>query len=94
MKITTFAIAAAMTAASFGVASAQSGSSFKSDPSQCMANVGALDKNGDGFLDNSEMSAYGRVETNVDVNGDGRISAQEMTVVCRDGAAQALQPKS
>ncbi len=93
MKISTFALAAAMTAASFGVASAQSGA-FKSDPSQCMANVGALDKNGDGFLDNTEMSAYGRVETNVDVNGDGRISAQEMTVVCRDGASQALQPKS
>lgn len=64
------------------------------NPDNCVADIGALDANGDGYVDNTEYASYGRVEMNVDTDGDGRISADERIVACREGALQALKPEN
>ncbi|MEL7303869.1 MAG: hypothetical protein AAGJ53_09270 [Pseudomonadota bacterium] len=60
------------------------------DPDACIADYGKLDTNGDGFTDNTEMSEYARVEQNVDVDGDGKYSAEERTVACKEGRMSAF----
>jgi hypothetical protein len=92
MKLMSMGVAAIIAASTFGVAQAQQ-NHFGPDPKTCVSNVSALDTNGDSYVDNTEMAEYGRIENNVDTNGDGRISAQETTVACRDGALQALKPQ-
>lgn len=62
------------------------------DPDKCVSEIGALDKNGDGYVDNTEHSQYGRIDTNVDTDGDGKISGDEKVVACKGGAMQALNP--
>jgi hypothetical protein len=89
MRIMSLGAAAIIAATTFGAAQAQ-----KVNPENCVANVAALDVNGDGYVDSQEMAQYGRIETNVDTDGDGRISNQETTVACRDGAMAALKPKN
>ncbi len=39
------------------------------------------------------MAKYGKIDTKVDTNGDGRLSKKEMTVACNDKTMQALEPK-
>ena len=92
MKFINLGVAALMTAGTFGTAFAQQ-TTFSPDPRNCVSNVSALDTNGDNYVDNTEMAEYGRIETNVDTDRDGRISSNEVTVACRDGALEALQPK-
>ena len=92
MKLLNLGVAALLSAGTFGAALAQQ-NSFSPDPRNCVSNVSALDVNGDSYVDNREMAEYGRVQTNVDIDGDGRISPNEMVVACRDGALEALEPK-
>ena len=92
MKKTLTTLAAALAAALVFSPIAQAKDMY-TDPDKCVAEVGALDVNGDGYVDNDEYAAYGRVETNVDTDGDGRISGDEKVVACKDGAMQALKPK-
>ena len=80
----------AAVASSGAIAQAQ----MYTDPDKCVAEISALDTNRDGFVDNNEMSAYGRVETNVDTNNDGRISNDEKVVACKNGVMRALKPHS
>ena len=85
-------MAALISVGTFSTAFAQS-NTFAPDPRNCVSNVSALDTNGDCYVDNREMAEYGRIETNVDTDRDGRISRTEVTVACRDDALEALQPK-
>ncbi len=62
-------------------------------PMKCIANIGKLDTNDDGYVDNRERGAYSRVMTNVDVNKDGKISPDEAVVACKDlGFRDAFKP--
>jgi hypothetical protein len=92
VKLVSLGVAALVGVGSFGTAFAQS-KTFAPDPQTCVSNVSALDVNADTFVDNREMAQYGRIETNVDTDGDGRISSNEVTVACRDGALDALEPE-
>jgi hypothetical protein len=93
MKIMSLGAAAILAATTFGAAQAAQ-NTFAANPENCVANVAALDLNGDSYVDSQEMAQYGRIESNVDTDGDGRISNQETTVACRDGALAALEPKN
>ena len=53
-------------------------------PMKCIANIGKLDTNDDGFVDNKERGAYSKVMVNVDVDKDGKISPDEAVVACKD----------
>lgn len=64
------------------------------NPDNCVADVERLDANGDGFVDNTEYAAYGDIDTNVDVDGDGRISPDEKVVACKSGAMRGLVPEN
>jgi hypothetical protein len=75
-----------------GVANAQS--SVYQDPAQCNAEVMALDTDADGFVTGDEMGNRGTIATNVDTDGDGRISREEVTVGCDNSLVEALEPKS
>ena len=92
MRFTSLGVAALLSVGTFSTAFAQS-NTFAPDPRNCVSNVSALDINDDSYVDNREMAEYGRIETNVDTNRDDRISRNEVTVACRDGALEALQPK-
>jgi len=92
VKFTSLGVAALLGVGTFSTAFAQS-NTFSADPQNCVSNVSALDTNRDSYVDNSEMAEYGRIETNVDTDRDGRISPKEVTVACRDGALETLQPK-
>ncbi len=83
------ALAGVLSVAAMSPAFAQS---VYSSPENCVAEVGKLDTNGDGYVDNTEASQYGRIETNVDTNGDGRLSADERTVACKSGLMDAFKP--
>ena len=82
-----YVLAAACIALSFGSVQAQT----RVDPDKCIAEIGALDTNGDGYVDGREFARYGQIETNVDTDHDGWISAEERTVACRRGVFRSLQ---
>ncbi|MEZ5925185.1 MAG: hypothetical protein R3D57_12460 [Hyphomicrobiaceae bacterium] len=71
-----------------GVALAQTTS-----PEDCVAEIGKLDTDGDGFVMNNEASAYGEIGTNIDVDNDGRLSVEERTVACQNGLIQSMRSK-
>lgn len=61
---------------------------------QCVADMTKLDANSDGFVMPDEMPSFETVRANVDTNNDGRISAEERTVVCKDSSLrQQMQKK-
>ncbi len=53
------------------------------NPMGCIANIAQLDTNGDGVVSTEEASGITGVMANVDLDGDGRISPNEMVVVCQ-----------
>jgi Ca2+-binding EF-hand superfamily protein len=61
------------------------------NPEQCKAEVGALDMNADGYVDATEMGDRGTIQTNVDTDGDGQISRDEMVVACDNSLVEALE---
>ncbi|MBU1211337.1 MAG: hypothetical protein KJ587_08700 [Alphaproteobacteria bacterium] len=79
-------------ATSMALATVAQAQEMYTDPDKCVAEVGKLDVDGDGYVDNNEYSAYGRIETNVDTDKDGKISGDEKVVACKGGAMQALKP--
>lgn len=91
MKFTSVGLASLMVLGLASLANAQE-NRFQS-PDQCVSEVGALDANGDGFVDNTEYAQYGDIQTNVDTDSDGRISRDELTVACDSDLANALMPK-
>ena len=60
---------------------------------ECLTALGALDVDGDGYVDKAELADNVRIEANVDSDGDGRISNAEQTVACRTGAVTGLKGK-
>ena len=91
MKLIHAGLASLLIIGTAGSAFAQS--SVYTDPKQCTTEVGGLDVNADGYVDAAEMKGRGEINTNVDVNGDGRISRDEMTVACDSKTMEALTPK-
>ena len=92
MKLTSMTFAAAI-AAGLAFAPVAQAKEMYTDPEKCIAEIGELDANNDGYVDNTEYSKYGRIEMNVDTDRDGRISNDEKVVACKAGAMQALAPK-
>lgn len=92
MKYSMFAVAATI-AAGLALSPAVNAKEMYTDPDKCVSEIGALDANGDGFVDNTEYSQYGKIDTNVDTDGDGTISEDEKVVACKAGAMEALAPK-
>ena len=90
--INTLALAGTMAIAATSAAAAQS-TTF-TDAEACIAAIGELDLNRDGYVDNHEASSFKRVETNIDVNRDGWISEEEKVVACEDGVERAFVPHS
>ena len=91
MKHMNVALASLLLLGAAGVAQAQN--SPYATPQECTADVTALDVNNDGYVTSEEISGRGTIETNVDTDGDGRISLQEMTVACNSKTMEALTPK-
>ena len=92
MKLAHAAIASILILAPAGTAFAQQ--NVFTSPDECMNNALSLDANGDGFIDARERTGHEEIQTNVDTNGDGRISRSEMTVVCNSSTSDALKPKN
>lgn len=93
MKLTNIALAALISAGAIGGFTTANAAPY-TDPEMCVADIGKLDLNGDGFVDNTEMAEYDQIKTGVDTDGDGKISNEETTVACKNGAVDALKPKS
>lgn len=91
MRFATLGLACAMALTSLTGAHAQvQGQAYKS-PEDCIADYGRLDTNNDGIIDNTESSKYMFIREDVDVNGDGMISADERRVACERGIAKAFR---
>ncbi len=94
MKLSHMALAALVTVGgATGISAVNAASPDYVDPQLCVADVGKLDANGDGYVDSREYPNFSKIESDVDVNGDGRISAEERTVACKKGAVDALEGK-
>ena len=90
MKTLTMGLTTLMIMGMAGVANAQT--SVYQDPDKCSAEVGALDVNNDRYISDAEIEGRGSISTNVDTDGDGRISQEEMTVACDNKLMEALKP--
>jgi len=91
MKTVNIGLASLLLLGMAGVANAQT--SPYQDPAQCRAEVTALDVNGDGYITDAEIAGRGSIETNVDTDGDGRISGDEVVVACDSKLMDALTPQ-
>ncbi len=54
----------------------------------CVDQISRLDTNSDGFVDAQEWPTIADIHKNVDLNGDGRISQDEIIVACDDGVVE------
>ena len=90
MKQINVALASLLLLGAAGAAQAQN-NPFAS-PQECSANAVAADVNQDGYISGEEIRGAGTVETNVDTNGDGHVSVDEMTVACNSRTTEALTP--
>ncbi|MGF1619941.1 MAG: hypothetical protein ACFCUR_04935 [Rhodomicrobiaceae bacterium] len=54
----------------------------------CVDQISRLDTNRDGFIDAQEWPTIADIHKNVDLNGDGRISHDEMIGACDDGIVE------
>ena len=91
MKTVNIGLASLLLFGMAGVANAQT--STYQDPDQCRAEVTALDVDSDGYITDAEIADRGNIETNVDTDGDGRISSDEVVVACDSKLMDALTPK-
>lgn len=91
MEIFRASLAALILAATAGAATAAN--SVYANPDECKAQVGSLDANTDGFVSADEVPTPGVIQTNVDTDGDGKISQEEMVVACDNELLDALKPK-
>ena len=57
----------------------------------CIAELAKLDRNADGFVENTDMTEYGPVATNVDLDNDNRLSADERRIACDSGLLKPLK---
>jgi len=90
MKLASVGLAALLSLGAVGAANA---AAAYGSTEECLAALGALDVDGDGYLDKAEQADNVKVEANVDRDGDGRISNAEQTVACRTGAVTGLKGK-
>ena len=84
MKLASFGLAALLC---LGALSAAQAAAYGSTE-ECL---GALDIDGDGYVDKAEQTGSVKIETGADSDGDGRLSNAEQTVACRTGAVTALK---
>jgi hypothetical protein len=91
MKTANIGLASLLILGLAGSANAQT--SAYQDPDQCSAEVTALDVDRDGYITNAEIAGRGTIETNVDTDGDGRISSDEVVVACDSKLMDALTPR-
>jgi hypothetical protein len=89
MKSLNLGLSTLMLVGMMGYANAQQ--SVYQNPEQCKTDVTALDANTDGFVDATEMGNRGKIQTNVDVDGDGMISRDELVVACDNSLVEALE---
>ncbi len=88
MKLASIGLAALL---SLAVVDAAKAAAAYGDTEECVAALGALDADGDGYVDKAEQADKVKVEANVDGDGDGRISNAEQTIACRTGAISGLK---
>lgn len=89
IKSTAIAAIVAGTAVFTIPASAQQGIEWT--PEMCATEWDKVDANRDGQLDANEAKPYSKVQSNVDVDKDGMISADEYTVACKGGVFKDMQ---
>ena len=89
MKSLNLGLSTLMLVGMMGYANAQQ--SVYQNPEQCKTEVSALDANADGYVDADEMGNRGTIATNVDVDGDGQISRDELVVACDNSLVEALE---
>ena len=77
-----------------GCASTADAAGAYASTEECVAAIGALDADGDGYVDTSEQADIVKFEPSVDRDRDGRISNEEQTAACRTGAVTALKGKN
>lgn len=58
------------------------------DPQRCIAEMSALDTDGDGYLTDDEIGEFMTISTRVDTDGDGRVSQDELVVACEEGLVE------
>ena len=57
----------------------------------CIDRIDRLDANDDGLVDVQEWPSIADVHRNVDLNGDGRISHDEIMGSCEDGVVEIFE---
>ena len=88
MKLASVGLAACLC---LGTVSAANAAAAYGSTEECLAALGALDVDGDGYVDKAEQTDSVRVEAGADSDGDGRLSNAEQTVACRTGAVTATK---
>lgn len=89
MKLLQFSFVLLILITADGLAAAQPNA--YTDPERCVAEIGALDRNLDGYISGSEIKGRGTIAKNVDTDGDGLISETEMSTACRSRIMEPLK---
>jgi hypothetical protein len=72
MKLVKAAIASLLILSPAGAAFAQQ--NLFTSPQECISYAANWDADGDGYIDQAELRGHEETQTNVDTDGDGRIS--------------------
>jgi hypothetical protein len=87
MMISKIALAALLSLSVAGVAPLAIAAPFQ-NKALCVDQISRLDANRDGFIDAQEWPSISSVHRNVDFNGDGRASKDEIIASCDDGIVE------
>lgn len=87
MMISKIALAALLSLGMTGVAPRAIAAPFQ-NKTLCVDQISQLDADRDGFVDNKEWPSISGVHRNVDFNGDGRASQDEIIASCDDGIVE------